>query len=423
VSSVPRAARAVFRNQPQSEEIAQEVLVEVWRTAPRCRPDRGTGGSWILALARRRAVDQVRHAEVGVARDRTAAPLARTPEYAGVTKHVEVCPEQEQARRCLRTLTGIQRQAVILACCRILTYREIAETLGNPLGAVRTRLRDGRIRLRRLPRGGRMATAQLHRMAAVHALYPPAVEERGISERRLAGCEPTAQQSAGLCATAARLGRAVAAAPRSEPRERALQRINTVLQESPGVLAGPSDSAVGVGPRAAEVGADDGPRGDRHFRNHHRMATAESRESGRSGPPGRAGDLAGRGSVCHAESRGARLTESATGTVVISHARNQAVFRTSDVASPPVGKARKLWFDDGGTLRSAGLMNRTLSYQAVLMRGTVDGLSGMGVILEPADGSQQPTSTPMTLVSLPLSGRCGPAPKQGDKARSRRPGQ
>ncbi|MFC7896071.1 sigma-70 family RNA polymerase sigma factor [Streptomyces sp. NPDC057381] len=140
--------RAVLRDQAQSEEVAQEVLVEVWRTAPRYRPERGTVINWILTLAHRRAVDRVRSAEAAAARDHRAALLDRTPEYDEVTEQVETRLEREQVRRCLRTLTEIQRQSVTLAYYRGLTYRQVAEALALPLGTVKTRLRDGLIRLR-----------------------------------------------------------------------------------------------------------------------------------------------------------------------------------------------------------------------------------------------------------------------------------
>ncbi|MEU4033291.1 sigma-70 family RNA polymerase sigma factor [Streptomyces collinus] len=146
--SVLGVVRAVLRDQAQSEEVAQDVLVEVWRTAPRYRPDRGTAINWILTLAHRRAVDRVRSVEAAAARDSKAALLARTPEYDQVTEQVEIRLEQEQVRRCLRTLTELQRQSVTLAYYRGLTYRQVAEALALPLGTVKTRLRDGLIRLR-----------------------------------------------------------------------------------------------------------------------------------------------------------------------------------------------------------------------------------------------------------------------------------
>ena len=142
------AVQAVLRDQAQSEEVAQEVLVEVWRTAPRYRPEIGTARNWVLTLAHRRAVDRVRSAEAAAVRDHKAALLARTPEFDEVTEQVEARLEREQVRRCLRTLTEIQRQAVTLAYYRGLTYRQVAEALTLPLGTAKTRLRDGLIRLR-----------------------------------------------------------------------------------------------------------------------------------------------------------------------------------------------------------------------------------------------------------------------------------
>ncbi|MGQ4471899.1 sigma-70 family RNA polymerase sigma factor [Streptomyces violaceoruber] len=146
--SVLGVVRAVLRDQAQSEEVAQEVLVEVWRTAPRYRPERGTVINWVLTLAHRRAVDRVRSVEAAAARDHRAALLDRAPEYDEVTEQVETRLEREQVRRCLRTLTDIQRQSVSLAYYRGLTYRQVAEALALPLGTVKTRLRDGLIRLR-----------------------------------------------------------------------------------------------------------------------------------------------------------------------------------------------------------------------------------------------------------------------------------
>ncbi|MFF8946089.1 ECF RNA polymerase sigma factor SigK [Streptomyces sp. NPDC014864] len=147
-SPVLGVVRSVLRDQAQSEEVTQEVLVEVWRMAARYRADRGSAINWILTLAHRRAVDRVRSAEAAAAREHKAALLDRTPDYDQVTEQVEARLEREQVRRCLRTLTEIQRQAVDLAYYRGLTYREVAEALALPLGTAKTRLRDGLIRLR-----------------------------------------------------------------------------------------------------------------------------------------------------------------------------------------------------------------------------------------------------------------------------------
>lgn len=140
--------RGVLRDPAQSEEVAQEVLVEVWRTASRFQSARGSAMNWVLTLAHHRAVDRVRSAEATAAREHKAALLDRTPAFDDVTEQVETRLEREQVRRCMRTLSELQRESVTLAYYRGLTYREVAELLAAPLGTIKTRLRDGLIRLR-----------------------------------------------------------------------------------------------------------------------------------------------------------------------------------------------------------------------------------------------------------------------------------
>ncbi|MGW0546805.1 sigma-70 family RNA polymerase sigma factor [Streptomyces altiplanensis] len=140
--------RAVLRDPAQSEEVTQEVLIELWRGAARFQPSRGSAMTWVLTLAHRRAVDRVRSAQASSDRERKAALLEHTPAFDEVTEEVESRLEREQVRRCLRTLTELQRQSVTLAYYRGLAYREVAELLAVPLGTVKTRLRDGLIRLR-----------------------------------------------------------------------------------------------------------------------------------------------------------------------------------------------------------------------------------------------------------------------------------
>ncbi|WP_043734543.1 anti-sigma factor, partial [Streptomyces zinciresistens] len=97
----------------------------------------------------------------------------------------------------------------------------------------------------------------------------------------------------------------------------------------------------------------------------------------------------------------ARLPGGARAAVVVSRTLDRAVFVGADMAEPPRGKVYQLWFDDGGTMRPAGLMDPARTDQSVLMRGTVDGAGGMGVTVEPAGGSAEPTSAPIAVLSLP----------------------
>jgi RNA polymerase sigma-70 factor (ECF subfamily) len=140
--------RRVLRDPAQAEEVTQEVLLELWRTAARYDPARGGALPWILTLAHRRAVDRVRSARAAGERERRAARRADTPAFDQVAEEVESGLEREWVRRCLGRLTDLQRQAVTLAYYDGHTYREVARRLSVPLGTVKSRMRDGLLRLR-----------------------------------------------------------------------------------------------------------------------------------------------------------------------------------------------------------------------------------------------------------------------------------
>ena len=146
--SVMGVVRRVLRDPAQSEEVTQEVLTEIWRTAARFDPDRGGASTWVLTMAHRRAVDRVRSAQSATDRDVKVALLDQTPAYDEVVEAVEARLEAEQVRKALDSLTELQREAVRLAYYGGYTQREVSELLGVPLGTIKTRLRDGLIRLR-----------------------------------------------------------------------------------------------------------------------------------------------------------------------------------------------------------------------------------------------------------------------------------
>jgi RNA polymerase sigma-70 factor, ECF subfamily len=150
-----RVAPAVFglvarvvRDPAQAEEVTQEVFVELWRTASRFDPARGTARSWVMTCAHRRAVDRVRSAERAARRDDLAGRRDQGRPYDEVVEQVETGLERERVRRGLAGLTDLQREAVVLAYYGGYTHRQIAELLGVPSGTVKTRLRDGLLRLR-----------------------------------------------------------------------------------------------------------------------------------------------------------------------------------------------------------------------------------------------------------------------------------
>lgn len=140
--------RRVLRDPAQSEEIAQEVMLEIWRQAARFSVERGSALSWVMTIAHRRAVDRVRTEAAASARTARALWQDNRTEYDQVAEQVEVRLEQERVRRCLEALTELQRESVDLAYYGGYTYREVGELLGVALGTVKTRLRDGLIRMR-----------------------------------------------------------------------------------------------------------------------------------------------------------------------------------------------------------------------------------------------------------------------------------
>jgi RNA polymerase sigma-70 factor (ECF subfamily) len=138
--------RGVVRDPSQAEEVCQEVLLEVWRCASRFQPGRGSAMAWLTTIAHRRAVDRVRAERRSAERQLRAA--AHQVPYDEVAELVEARLEHERVRRSLGSLTPLQRESVTLAYYGGYTFREVAGLLGVPEGTVKTRMRDGLIRLR-----------------------------------------------------------------------------------------------------------------------------------------------------------------------------------------------------------------------------------------------------------------------------------
>jgi RNA polymerase sigma-70 factor, ECF subfamily len=140
--------RTVLRDHAQAEEVTQEVLLEVWRMAPRFDPARGSAATWVLTITHRRAVDRVRAEVAAAQRDSRYAATAGPPASDEIAESVAAGLEAERVRRCLDGLTGLQRESITLAYYRGYTYQQVAAMLKVGLSTVKARIRDGLGKLR-----------------------------------------------------------------------------------------------------------------------------------------------------------------------------------------------------------------------------------------------------------------------------------
>ncbi|WP_347124843.1 sigma-70 family RNA polymerase sigma factor [Streptomyces sp. 21So2-11] len=152
----------VLRDAAQAEEVAQEVIVEVWSTSSRFRAGRGTVDAWVMSIARHRALDRVRTVTQAARRDVTRVRLDTVPAFDSVAEQVLDRLEADEVLRGLAHLSALQCQALTLVYLHGATHAQGAQHLGVPLGTFKTRVRDALRQLRRdLNRGPGADPAQV----------------------------------------------------------------------------------------------------------------------------------------------------------------------------------------------------------------------------------------------------------------------
>ncbi|SCF85308.1 anti-sigma factor domain-containing protein [Streptomyces sp. Ncost-T10-10d] len=265
-----------------------------------------------------------------------------------------------------------------------------------------------------------MSNAELHTLTGAYALHALSDTERVDFERHLGDCAACAVEVRELSETATRLGLAVAETSPRGLRDRVLREITTVRQESPsgagrdrsGGTAARGDSTTGRGagstglggwwPRYALAACLAAAVGFGGIAVWQYRAAQDARQEARASQQWNE-RMAQVLAAPDAKASSGTMKDGTKGTVVVSQSENRAVFMTSGMRQPPSGKVYQLWFDDHGTMRSAGLMNTRAASDAVLLDGPVDGASGIGITMEPAGGSAQPTSAPLTLMNFPAA--------------------
>ncbi|MFD4183606.1 ECF RNA polymerase sigma factor SigK [Rhodococcus sp. NPDC058514] len=138
----------VLRDPGFAEETTQEVYLQLWRTADGFDAARGSAVSWLMTLAHRRAVDRVRSEQSHSNREVVYESRNRGSEFDEVAEEVTGRLDRQAVIDCLGALTPVQRESVALAYYGGRTYREVAAQLGVALPTVKTRIRDGLVRLR-----------------------------------------------------------------------------------------------------------------------------------------------------------------------------------------------------------------------------------------------------------------------------------
>ncbi|HEY5397418.1 MAG TPA: sigma-70 family RNA polymerase sigma factor [Trebonia sp.] len=143
---VYRQVATVLRDPAQSEEVTQEVFLELWSNAVHYDPGKGSAAGWALMIARRRAIDRVRSSAASAVREQQAAPPAELSDQTHEAAAQAL--DRERLARSLSKLTGPQREVITLAYFGGHTHRQVAAILGAPLGTVKGRIREALIKLR-----------------------------------------------------------------------------------------------------------------------------------------------------------------------------------------------------------------------------------------------------------------------------------
>ena len=134
-----------------AEEVTLDVYLQVWKQANRFDPVRGRVSTWLMTMARSRAIDKLRGKAQELSQAETLEAVAETrSENPDPEQSAAVAQQQAEVRKALSTLSEEQRHAIELAFFNGLSQNEIAMKLNEPLGTIKTRIRNGMLKLREL---------------------------------------------------------------------------------------------------------------------------------------------------------------------------------------------------------------------------------------------------------------------------------
>jgi len=142
-------ALRILHEPADAEEVALDVYLQVWRNARTYSEKRGNVATWLIMLARSRAIDRLRARQSRATRE---DPLPEGIEFTSTgptpEQSTESSLQRQRVHSALNSLPPEQREALELAVFSGLTHYELAAKLNQPLGTVKTRVRQGMIKVR-----------------------------------------------------------------------------------------------------------------------------------------------------------------------------------------------------------------------------------------------------------------------------------
>ncbi|MER5766373.1 anti-sigma factor [Streptomyces sp. NPDC001985] len=247
-----------------------------------------------------------------------------------------------------------------------------------------------------------MTTDHLHQLTGAYALDALGPSEHAAFVRHLGNCPDCTREVGEFAATTARLGAAVATPVPAHLKTAVLARVDTVRQLPPRVPAprrpgGRSLAAIGRRTGALVLAACLAAvaLGGSALWQHQRAQDA-GRQSAQA--ERRLQDLTAVISAPDARTVTGSADSGARAIVIVSRARDRAVLVAAELPPAAPGRTYQLWYADGPAMRSAGLFREAGAH---LLDGSPEAASAVGVTVEPAGGSEQPTSAPLMLMKLP----------------------
>jgi RNA polymerase sigma-70 factor, ECF subfamily len=138
----------ILRDREQASEVLQEVYLRIWQHAADYRPDKGSPMTWMIAIARNRALDRRRGRRPELPLDDIGDIEELSADGANPLDSVVLAGQARALNHCLGELDLRQRQCILLAHTEGYTHAELAARLDCPIGTVKSMIRRGLLRLK-----------------------------------------------------------------------------------------------------------------------------------------------------------------------------------------------------------------------------------------------------------------------------------